>query len=314
MVIDLSNATATANRTRGGDIVQNISSSSAYTSSTVNLMGNSEEGDYVHGFEEYPQTSVDPGSSFLVATILFCVLSQLLLPWLVMLDRRHRKRSRKKKKEKGDKTHDESMDVQLEVQEEQVEVTYVTPLTGLSKPEKLMRTIRKGQRCRRGGRNWVAFGDGISYRNLDSPMTEEDSEGIEMKPSNKTEDTFIDEDSTHLGDVFNKSSCSDTKDNDDTILNLWCGQNAWWKPATISQAFRYVRTLATDDKETRSIIKLAIPYSFSAVMEAVFEAIGIGIVGHYLGTDALVAYSVVDVIISISSELVGGVIDTEASL
>jgi hypothetical protein len=230
--------------------------------------------------------------------------------------------------------------------------------------------VKKAKRCRRGGRNWIAFGDDIPYRYFEDDVlyngtqttahNEEECNSntwdesyrqfaleLALESSSTDEDGSINRDSrtklvildvgipfavddntlsspssvdidfssnAHASPSKKKSQSQNLNDDDDTILNLCCGQNAWWKPATISHAFRYVRTLATYDKETRSILKLAIPYSFSAVMDAIFEAIGIGIVGHYLGTDALIAYSVVDVIISISSELVGGVIDTEASL
>eukprot|EP00978_Attheya_sp_CCMP212_P023263 scaffold70859_cov51-Attheya_sp.AAC.4 len=191
--------------------------------------------------------------------------------------------------------------------------------------------VKKAKRCRRGGRNWIAFGDDIPYRYFEDDVLYNGTQAtvhngeecnnntwdesyrqfaleLALKSSASDEDGSIDrhsrskfvildvgipfavDDNTlaspssvdkdfssnaHASPSKNNSQGQNLNDDDDTILNLCCGQNAWWKPATISQAFQYVTTLATYDKETRSILKLAIPYSFSAVMDAIFEAIGI---------------------------------------
>lgn len=104
------------------------------------------------------------------------------------------------------------------------------------------------------------------------------------------------------------------EDDDDKSVDLCCGERACWKPVMIMRAFDYLIELAEYDNETRRILKLSLPFTISAIMEAVLEAVTLALISQFIGTSAVAAYAVVDIVVGISSEFVGGIIDSEATL
>ena len=61
-------------------------------------------------------------------------------------------------------------------------------------------------------------------------------------------------------------------------------------------------------------MRLSIPITFSAILEAVVDNVVLAIVSRYLGTDAVAAYAVVDVIVEVTNEFTMGIIDAESTL
>ncbi|KAL3777598.1 hypothetical protein ACHAW5_007488 [Stephanodiscus triporus] len=65
-------------------------------------------------------------------------------------------------------------------------------------------------------------------------------------------------------------------------------------------------TVAKYDDETHKIIRLVIPLTFSAIATSSSGLFKVAIISHYVGTDALIAYAMVDGLLGISSSFNGG--------
>jgi hypothetical protein len=100
----------------------------------------------------------------------------------------------------------------------------------------------------------------------------------------------------------------------DDEFDLCCGDHAWWRPSMINRGFDRLLTIAEWDKETKRIIGLAIPFSLSAVCKGVFLTVRVGLVAHYLGTESVAAYTIVDLVLGLTQEFFGGFALTVASL
>ena len=77
---------------------------------------------------------------------------------------------------------------------------------------------------------------------------------------------------------------------------------------------RYFWTLIKLDKEMKRILQLAIPFTCSAIVKNASELIILAIISHSLGTDDMVAYAMVGLIISVSSSFLSGWIEAISSL
>jgi MATE family multidrug resistance protein len=83
---------------------------------------------------------------------------------------------------------------------------------------------------------------------------------------------------------------------------------------TTSSCLHYLWTLIKLDKEMKRILQLAIPFTCSAIIKNASELILLAIISHSLGTDDMVAYAMVGLIISVSSSFLGGWIEAISSL
>lgn len=86
-----------------------------------------------------------------------------------------------------------------------------------------------------------------------------------------------------------------------------------WRQKLSHSVDSYLDIVSYDD-ETRRILRLAVPFTASALVETVLGLVELAIVGFYLGTEAMVAFVLVDIIVGISSEFVGGFIESVSSL
>ena len=93
-----------------------------------------------------------------------------------------------------------------------------------------------------------------------------------------------------------------------------CGQWALWKPKTIAYGADKVVSLAEPDNEIKRIIRLAIPFTLSTVSEAFFDAVIVAVLSRFLGTNAVTAYVLVELLLGLSDELIGGIIDAEGTI
>ncbi len=100
----------------------------------------------------------------------------------------------------------------------------------------------------------------------------------------------------------------------DKSLDLCCGKHALWRPSTIAGAFHYLLTIAEWDREMKRVIALAIPFSVNAVAEGIFDVVHVGLIANFLGTRAVAAFTIVDLILGLTEQFFGGFALTEASL
>lgn len=72
--------------------------------------------------------------------------------------------------------------------------------------------------------------------------------------------------------------------------------------------------LAEMDHEMLEILSVATPFTISGVARAIFDAISVGLVGIFIGTEAVVAYTVTVVIIGITDSFIKGLPDAEITV
>ena len=83
---------------------------------------------------------------------------------------------------------------------------------------------------------------------------------------------------------------------------------------SLRQAIQFMWSIAKYDNETKRILRLAIPFTFSAITGTMSDLITLVVISQQLGTDAMVAYAMVDVIVGISSSFMGGWVEAISSL
>lgn len=82
----------------------------------------------------------------------------------------------------------------------------------------------------------------------------------------------------------------------------------------VSQSVDFFLDLVSYDNETKRILRLAVPFTISALLETIVDLVELAIISFYLGTEAMVAWALVDIIVGISSEFLGGFIESVSSL
>jgi len=110
----------------------------------------------------------------------------------------------------------------------------------------------------------------------------------------------------HTGGGLNKDD-----DDDGTVC---CGLGAIWKPKVLGRCFGRLLSIAEWDYETRRIYKLGFPFFLQALLEGAAEFGRVAIIGRLLGTKELAAYVIVDLLISFTSEVLGGIHESLVSL
>eukprot|EP00816_Leptocylindrus_hargravesii_P006185 CAMPEP_0196820402 /NCGR_PEP_ID=MMETSP1362-20130617/75086_1 /TAXON_ID=163516 /ORGANISM="Leptocylindrus danicus, Strain CCMP1856" /LENGTH=349 /DNA_ID=CAMNT_0042199269 /DNA_START=541 /DNA_END=1587 /DNA_ORIENTATION=- len=129
--------------------------------------------------------------------------------------------------------------------------------------------------------------------------------GSPIVSSSSTEDQFMRLSSINDEDIGRRAAIrwegSEKCFHQYTLLANSCMLAAWDK----------LVYLAEMDDEMREVISMATPLTLSGVSRAIFDAISVGLVGNFIGTDAVVAYTVTIVIIGITDSFIKGVPDAE---
>ena len=97
-------------------------------------------------------------------------------------------------------------------------------------------------------------------------------------------------------------------------IDLCCGKRAWWKPSIILEGFNRLVSLAEYDHEMKRIVKLCIPFSITALLGGVVESANVALVSQFIGTTAVAAFTLVHLILGITSEFLMGILGSEATL
>jgi len=100
----------------------------------------------------------------------------------------------------------------------------------------------------------------------------------------------------------------------DKDIDFCSGKYAWWRPAMIGAGFDRLINIAERDHEMKRIMKLCIPFSIARIIELTAESIEMALVAHFLGTDSLVAYALVDALLSLTFEFLSGILAAESTL
>ena len=82
----------------------------------------------------------------------------------------------------------------------------------------------------------------------------------------------------------------------------------------LRQPLRFFLALAKYDNETKRILRLAVPFTVTAIVKTTSELVKLGVLSYNLGTNSMIAYALVDMVVGISSALVGGWVEALSSL
>jgi len=127
----------------------------------------------------------------------------------------------------------------------------------------------------------------------------------------KADDTISPNDAVDASDPGRLPAACEMEEED---LQVCCGKNALWRPKIIRRAFGKLSEIADFDHESKRIIKLSIPFTVSEILDGVFEVVEMALVGRIIGTDALAAYVVVELLIGTSGEFIDGIVDAQLTV
>ncbi|CAB9522405.1 Protein DETOXIFICATION [Seminavis robusta] len=101
---------------------------------------------------------------------------------------------------------------------------------------------------------------------------------------------------------------------EDEVEITCCGVDAWWKPNWAITYFDRIVALSEWDFEMRKIMRLTIPFVAQAVFTGLLDVMTVAIIGKLIGTTEATSYVIVDMLIGLTDEFVGGFISALTTL
>ena len=246
------------------------------------LFESNNDGDDDGLYYGYVPTTVDAGNIPLFLSLVVCAITLLAVPLMVTLIRRHRHSSDETHATDSDDNHDAEGNV-FEISED------------MDEPNVL--DVGAGIRRRRRG---AARADNVVKRRLQvrRGVAEEWRTSVGHR---QTEEERV----GGVSIVINHDGVEAYQHSTPNKVTCW---------QKVSQSVDFYLDLVSYDDETKRILRLAVPFTTSAVIETVLGLVELAIVSFYLGTEAMVAFVLVDIIVGMSSEFVGGFIESVSSL
>lgn len=120
-------------------------------------------------------------------------------------------------------------------------------------------------------------------------------------------------------DYEKKSEYEDVNDyeNKNDQLETYDQENSITPPRRVGflhKTLLFLWTIVKYDNETKRLLRLAIPFTFSAVADTTADLVILAIISQYIGTDSMIAYAMTDVIVGISASFMGGWVEAISSL
>jgi Na+-driven multidrug efflux pump len=298
------------------------------------------------GFDGYLETTVDPGSTILVSTIILCGLLYCFLPWMVSFGNRYQKR-----KEEADRTL-ESLETenlarslpqldeethsspsrpqflginqlltQNRVQNHQHDDMSVS--TRSSVVSSFVDVVLNPAPLAAGGRHARLARLRARTRDL-----EKAAQTRKNAPTGHLNETIGAQSDTHsVLDKLDADEVSfrDAVDEEGHIELLPTSKAtngidhaprdfAWWRLASIANCFDHLLTIVEWDSETKQIWKLALPYITQAVLTGFAELARVAIIGKMIGTKEVSAYITVNLFLGLTNNFLGGFVGSLSTL
>ena len=93
-------------------------------------------------------------------------------------------------------------------------------------------------------------------------------------------------------------------------MTICCGSNALFSTKSLRAGWNNLVEIANPDKETKRLISLGTPLTLAEMSEALFDALTVALISHYLGVHALSAYVVTNLLVGLSEIFVDGVLES----
>ena len=127
--------------------------------------------------------------------------------------------------------------------------------------------------------------------------------------------TVVDDISPHdAADAGDPGRINSFEQMDEITITVCCGPAALWTPRVLLMSLDGLIDVAEPDKEIRRIVSLSIPLNLGAMSEPFFRTMIVVLISQFMGTESMIAYVIVNLLIGFSNELVGAVADTESAL
>jgi hypothetical protein len=316
----------------------NPSSSSSWEEENENRMLMAAEMDDAIGFEDYEVTTIDPGNTVLIGTILFCFLLIVALPCLVKCGRFCKKR-RKNAQGAEDTASEASLttdvvapkDTTIQRMQQQTAHAMEHPdsdddeddsdsiqsgLTGVASHivNVLLDATPHGGPLRRGHTAVVAAAHN-EYHDADMMMMMGGDGGSVLGGISMGEVSHRD---ALQGPQYGKQQhyyadgLVRTDEQEPSFQpepkHPCCSRGG------LSRTWNKLLDIMEYDYETKRLLKLSGPYVTQAIAQGTLEAVRVAVIGKFIGTPALSAYVMVDIWIGLTTSVIRGVQETCGSL
>ena len=239
-------------------------------------------------FTDYVPSTIDPGLWATAGTLLICMF--ILLVALVFLMCRRRRKIRKSRKiaEQQRNEDDESVEGGF------ARSSFRKAGSNLKAWKEIVSEIKASRTHSKRGKNHGTGVEDVLGRDL--------FEGGGLVDVAFGYQGSLNEDAASTSTRTRKTRSKKKKSADD--YKLMEANDARENPGSCS----YLGSLLSYDRETRKLLKLAIPYTISTIATSCFTLLGLAIVGHILGTRDLSAFIMLFYLLELSTMLVRGLI------
>jgi hypothetical protein len=287
------------------------------------------------GFEDYEVTTIDPGNTVLIGTIIFCFLLIAALPCLVKCGKLWKKR---RNAQGADDTASEAIltaavapkDTTIQRMQQQTAHAMQHPdsdedddsdsiqsgLTGVASHfmNVLLDATPHGGPLRRGHTAVVAAAND-EYHDADMMMMVGGEAGSVLGGISMGEVSYRD---ALQGPQFEKQhhyyADGLVRTGEHELLPQPASKHPCCSRAGLSYTWNKLLDIMEYDYETKRLCKLSGPYVMEAIAKGTLEAVRVAIIGKFIGTPALSAYVMVDIWIGLTTSVIRGVQETCGSL
>ena len=283
-------------------------------------------------YEDYVATTVDPGNTLFIIAIIFCISSILFLPLVSkLLDQclKYRKRKREEKENatnNGNNVHEGYYKAEEEDFDDFLDYATDHGCSNLSCVQNckgigysaaiyyvvdtnIVRWRKRGSHARSNidwRREMVSRGVKREARYVDSVknsveivlQSESGENGVDPKSQG---DTSLVPNKDPAGAKTEIKEAIDTpnesQENQLDLNNRNENEDLTQTPHTfdlLHRASLFMYTIIKYDNETKRILRLAIPFTFSAIASTMADLVIVGIISQNLGTDSMVAFAMTD--------------------
>ena len=286
------------------------------------------------GFLGYVETSHDPGSSLIFATVLFCIISYCSLPLMIAmsnrLDVKNQQSTPRCSKQTSKKQQLDLTDDAVPLQADDASVVSersafsLASIVSLHSHRTRKRRNYRNRRTMEKRHDWEEFELRMqrydSHCHGDYPFDEVDDQTRRGQRSASPERSVlgqIDQDEVSIDDAVSQAPRSPnrryipiqqntSRNPDDASPESSVGRDSSFLDALLD--------LVTWDFESKRIIKLAIPFATQALSTGVLESFTVAVIGKMLGTKEVSAFVLVRTLTAITSSFFGGCHEALATL
>ena len=99
-----------------------------------------------------------------------------------------------------------------------------------------------------------------------------------------------------------KSGTDDDQDEDQSRE----GSSATFLALEFQNMWKFFMSVIRYDQETKQLVKLAVPFTLTSILQSATRLVQLGLISQYLGTTAAIAYAIVDLTVGTTTAILGG--------